>query len=529
MNPLTEPTLGAAWARRVCDTPDRTALIFDDRPWRYRDLAVAADGIATTLAGRGVGVGARVILLLDNGPTFIAAFLACQLLGAIPVPASPRGNAERMTYLCHDSGAMLILIEPALAERHRALHSAQPYSALLLEVTAAPDHPPCAVTPADCGECAFIQYTSGSTGHAKGVMISHAAVLENIRAFTERMALGEADVFASLLPLFHDMGLVCFALAPLLLGHPLVLYRQDATSLYAWLTGIGRYGATVTGAPDSLLQIANRVVTDPADYPLHSLRLLICGSEPVRRDSVDTFGARFGIGHAIKPAYGMAELTLCATLTPHDAAYRVDAAGRVASGRAVPGVGIWVRGADGIPTQTPGVTGEILVESPARMLGYWNRPDASAAALSAGRVATGDVGCLDNEGWLYVIGRSKNLLVRGGEKYNPHDIEDAAQGFAAIRRAGVVQQDHGRIVAVLETDRLLLGDAPTLRELAAAIRRAAHARAGIAPDACWFIGAGRIPLTENGKMQHAVLRRLIDSGTLAPVWSDTPLEAADAA
>ncbi|WP_284209369.1 class I adenylate-forming enzyme family protein, partial [Chitiniphilus shinanonensis] len=311
------------------------------------DLAVAATVIAGRLADHGVTAGERVILLLDNGPTFIAAFLACQQLGAIPVPASPRRGAERMAYLCRDAGARRILIEPALGARHRALHQAQPYAPLLLEVAAGADHPPRVAAAAPAGACAFIQYTSGSTGDAKGVMIGHDAVLENIRAFAAHMALADGDLFASLLPLFHDMGLVCFGLAPLLLGHPLLLYRQDATSLYAWLGGIGRHRATISGAPDSLLQIANRVVAEPADYPLDSLRLLICGSEPVRRDSIDTFGARFGVRHAIKPAYGMAELTLCATLTPHDAACRVDAQGRVASGRAVPGVELWVRGADG--------------------------------------------------------------------------------------------------------------------------------------------------------------------------------------
>lgn len=527
-------TLAAAWRRQVRRAEGDTALVFDERRWTYAVLHAAVVRAAAAYAAQGLQRGDRVVLLLENGPGFVAAFLACQWLGLVPVPLSPRSTAERVGYVLRDCGAVLAVIEPSLAARVRAQHEQQAYGPRLyrfdVDAVAPADTPP--LVAMACEDPAFIQYTSGSTGESKGVVITHRAALENIRAFTRDMALRQGDVFASLLPLFHDMGLVCFGLAPLLLGHPLVLFRAESLSLYRWLDGIAQYRVSITGAPDSLLQIANRVVHDPAAQDLRTLRMLICGSEPVRRHSVEDFGRRFGVLDAIKPAYGMAELTLCATLTPVDQPLRVSEAGHVASGRPIDGVELRVRTADGTVTRQAGVRGEVLVRSPAAMRGYWNRADATAQAFDAhGYLCTGDVGYLDGEGYLYVVGRQKNLLVRGGEKYSPHDLEMAAQPMADIRRAAVVQlgDEAAAIVAVLEVDRLRLGDAGWRAGLARHFRQAAFAAAGLQPDACWLVAGGRIPTTENGKFRHAALRDMIERGELRPEWADVELEPAHAA
>lgn len=531
-------TLGAAWRRQVGRAGSATALVFDEQRWTYGALDAGVARAATAYLALGLQRGDRVVLLMENGPGFLAAFLACQWQGLVPVPLSPRSSPERVCYVLQDCGAAIAVIEPTLAARVRAQHEQQAYSPRLYRFdvqTASPtaaevDAPP--LVAMACDDAAFIQYTSGSTGESKGVVITHRAALDNIQAFTRDMALVEGDVFASLLPLFHDMGLVCFGLAPLLLGHPLLLFRAESLSLYRWLDGIAQYRATITGAPDSLLQIANRVVEDPTAHDLRSLRMLICGSEPVRRHSVETFGRRFGVIEAIKPAYGMAELTLCATLTPAGQPMRISDAGHVASGREIDGVEVRIRAADGAATRQPGVRGEVLVRSPAAMRGYWNRADATTQAFDPeGYVCTGDVGYLDAEGYLYVIGRQKNLLVRGGEKYSPHDLEMAAQAIADIRRAAVVQlgDEAASIVAVLEVDRLRLVDTAWLAAVARNFRQVAFAAAGIQPDTCWFVSGGRIPTTENGKFRHAALRDMVEHGELRPDWADVELESAYAA
>ena len=517
-------TIGAAWIERARQSPERTALIFEDERWSCADLHRAACQSAHQLSEHGVARGDRVILMMDNGPRFLAGFLGCQMLGLIPVPVSPKSGVKRVRYLLDDSEAALLVIEPAMSERTRSLHRSQSYGERIVTLEPRPAAGPVDWTAVEADDCALIQYTSGSSGDSKGVMISHRAALENIRAFSAQMALTPGDVFSSLLPLFHDMGLMCFGLAPLLQGHTLVLYRAESLSLYPWLSGIRAHRVTVTGAPDSLLQIANRLIENPAPYDLRGLRMLICGSEPVRRDSIRTFALRFGVLHAIKPAYGMAELTLCATITPAYEPVRIDAWGRVASGRCIPGVDVRIAPEPGACGDEMNGCGEILVRSPAAMSAYWRRPQETAAAFDAnGYIRTGDLGYIDPTGYLFVVGRLKNMLVRGGEKFSPHDLEAAAQDIPEIRRAAVVQsgREHASIIAVLEVDRLLLRDHAELKRLARQYRSAAHARAGIAPDSCWFIWGGRLPYTENGKMQHAALRAQIDSGEFFATWSDT--------
>lgn len=531
--PENAPTLDAAWRARAAATPLATALIHEERRWSYRQLFDYSRRCADRLTAAGLGRGDRVVLMLDNGPGFLAAFFGCQLAGLVPVPVSPKSSAARIAYLVADSGARQILIEPGMATALLARHRQSDYGRYLVDLPAAADGDRDADTAgaarasaeaSDPAACAVMQYTSGSTGDSKGVAVSHRALLANIEAFGAAMALRrDRDVFSSLLPLFHDMGLVCFGLTPLLAGLPLVLHRQEALSLYAWLEGIGNHRATITGAPDSLLHIANRVVERPADYPLDSLRMLICGSEPVRADTVETFGRRFAARAALKPAYGMAELTLCATLTPHDEPLRIDAGGRVASGRAIAGVELRIRRDDGRLADRPGEVGEILVRSPAVMSGYWRRPDATAAAFAdEGFLATGDVGCLDAAGYLYVLGRIKNLIVRAGEKYSPHEIETLAEARPPIRRAAVVQNDDdaATVIAVLEVDRPRLGDTAALEALARDLCREAHRQVGLAPDSCWFVASGTIPVTENGKVRHAALRQSL--AQLTPAWRYPP-------
>jgi acyl-CoA synthetase (AMP-forming)/AMP-acid ligase II len=376
---------------------------------------------------------------------------------------------------------------------------------------------------ANSDSLAFLQYTSGSTAESKGAKISQRAVLRNIDGFAAAMMLDEHSRFSSLLPLFHDMGLVCFGLAPLLLGHTLVLHRQEALSLYQWLDSIGTYRVTHTGGPDSLLRIACRVVEDEGQYDLSSLRMLICGSEPIQAATLEAFGRRFGVGHVLRPAYGMAELTLCATLTPARTPWRKDVKGRVSSGIPIEGVDVKVdRSGD---TEW----GEILVRSPSRMEAYWGRSNTEELD-GEGYLRTGDYGYIDDEGHLYVLGRFKNMLIRGGAKFSPHDLESTVLVLPEVRRAAVVQPQLGKgeqdpIVAVLEVERWLLKAPERLVSIAHACRQACGMAAGLVPDQVWFVSGGQIPTTENGKLRHRALAEAIALCTFRAAWIDPPTPA----
>lgn len=524
--------IDAAWrARLQQDGPARTVLVWDGEPIGIRAFERLIGHCSHWLirhgSDTGLHQGDRVMLMMDNGPAMLAAFLACQRLGLIAVPVSPRSDPRRLSLLQADCQARTILGDGQLPAGLLARHHEQAYRCLLRQLPAQwpeGDADPLPARPVRPAHCALIQYTSGSTGQPKGVMISHQAVLANIAAFSIVMAVNpDRDIYGSMMPLFHDMGLMCFGLAPLLLGCPLVLHRAEALSLRSWLQAIGRHQVTLSGAPDTLLALALRIIPEDEPLDLSSLRMLICGSEPVQRSTLDAFARRWSLQGRIKPAYGMAELTLCATLTGADENPVVDTGGHVSNGRPVPGVSIRINGSG-----QPGEAGEILVRSPAAMLGYWNRRTESSEAFTRdGFLRTGDIGYLDSAQRLYVLGRRKNMLIRNGEKHSPHDLESAALGVEAIRRAAVIQtQDFSaRIICLLEVERRCWKAPGTLPRLARKVRQAIQQQCALSPDICAFLPAGSLPSTDNGKMQHALLRSRWQDGSWPQIWRDDQEES----
>ena len=518
----TAATLAAAWRARCQRSPQRTALVFEGTRFSYQRLHLAACQVARRLGVEGLAPGDRVILMMDNGPDFVSAFFGCQLIGVVPIPVSPSSSVQRMRYLLADSEAELVLMDATLPRSVRSLHKAQAYGprVLMMEPELEACEPP--ELSLDPDDCAFIQYTSGSSADPKGVLISHRAAQASIAGFARALGLRRDDVFASMLPMCHDTGLVWFGLGPLLSGHMLVLHRAAPVYVHEWLADIGKHRATITCAPDSLLQLANRAVEVPARFDLTSLRALVCVAEPVQHETIETFGSRFGVLHAIKPAYGMAELALCATLTHSHEPARIDAQGHVACGRPMRGVEVCIATESGVLTREPGVHGEIRVRSPAAMRGYWMR--SSADAFDAhGYLRTGDIGYLDAQGCLYVLGRMSDMLVCGARKLSPHDLEAAAAEMPPIGRAAVVQsaRAEARIIAVLEVGRKVLQDESELQRLSCSYRNAARQRSGIAPSDCWFVLDGCLPCTDDGKIRHAALRSGIDHGRFIPAWADT--------
>ena len=519
--------IDAAWRARV--TRGGSALIWEDQQIQAQELEYqvshGAHWLETGHGKRGVRPGDRVMLVMDNGPAMLASFLACQRLGAIAVPISHRASPERLSCLAKDCTPTAIVLDDTLSAHRQEDHQQQDYAPLLRtwpNAWPACNAPPVCCPITDPGTCALIQYTSGSTADAKGVMISHAAVLANVQAFSERMEVCSSDVYGSMLPLFHDMGLMCFGLAPLLLGCPLVLHRADALSLRSWLESIGKHGVTISGAPDTLLALSLRVIHDETSVNLQSLRMLICGSEPVHPDTLQAFAQRWNVKGCIKPAYGMAELTLCATLTAPAEDFVVDTEGHVSNGRPITGVSVRIR-----PEQPDQRYGEIMVRSPASMMGYWRQTQASKDMFDAeGYLHTGDIGYLDNAHRLFVLGRERNVLIRGGKKHSPHDLEMAARSTPGIRRAAVIQaQDrHAQIICLLEVEHHLLQEDAQIPTLVSRVRLAIQHRTGLSPDICACLPAGCSPVTDNGKVRHALLRTAWENGKLPIRWREQSRE-----
>lgn len=513
-------------AARAAHTPEALWTVFGAERLTYGDLQRESDRVAAFLAERGTPPGAAVLLLLDNSPGFLASFLGALVHGAVPVPVSPKSPPERVAFILRDCGAELALVDDhfpsaPLAEflETQGLGDARGGSVALVPLGTVQALAPAEIAPAPARRVAFIQYTSGSTGQPKGAVISHAAVLANLSGFTRAMGVERGrDVFSSMMPLFHDMGLVCFGLGPLFCGVPLVLYRQEALSLTHWLEGIGEHKVTVTGGPNIFLHLANRVVRDPASVDLSSLRLFICGSEPIHPPVVRAFEERFRVPGIVKPAYGMAEITLCASFTAANDTYRLHDERTISCGRPLDEVEIAIDPGDGSITRAPLTAGEILIRTPALMDGYFGRPELTPEVLHQGYYRSGDRGFLDAEGRVYVTGRIKNLAIKGGEKFALTDFEVLASeqpeplqaAAVALRHPGAAEDE---IVLVLEVARARAREAE-LAQAARSLCREAERRLRCQPDRIVFVGRGRIPVTPNGKIQHQALRESLAAQAL---------------
>lgn len=460
------PTLAAVLHARARDTPDALAFTFGEESLTVRALHEDAERLAMAFLKEGVASGDRVALVLPAGLDLIRLFFAAQRIGAAPSifdPAVPAATTERR----------VARIRPRLV-----------LSSAALPPSAAPLPP----LPADPDAIAFLQSTSGTSGEPRAAVILQRNVLASLAATREWLDPVASDVFVGWVPPWHDLGLLRFVLAPVYFGLPCHLIPPAVRTIPRWFATITEQRGTISGAPDFAWRMATRLV-DPRAVDLSSLRFATNGGEPVRASTISAFEERFGIRGVIRPGYGLAEATLGVTAVRPGEALRVDARGNVSCGR--PHARVEVRiDAD---------SGEILVRGPAVFAGYFDAEEETAQTLRDGWLHTGDIGRLDDDGHLYVLGRERAMLKRGGAPLAPREIEEAAQSVPGVRIAaavGVPAAFTEEIVVVVEAE---AGAESIESRVAAAVERAV----GFAPDR---VIVQDIPRTSNGKIQHAVLR-----------------------
>ncbi|HYG62168.1 MAG TPA: AMP-binding protein, partial [Thermoanaerobaculia bacterium] len=389
-------------------------------------------------------------------------------------------------------------------EINEALAEAGLQGAVLEEV-------PRGTPPATAGgpDIAFLQPTSGTSGEARAAIITQRNVMASLRTARELLGIGPDDVLVGWVPPWHDLGLLRFVLGPVYFGAPCHLVTPAIRTLPLWLRTASDVRATIVGAPDFAYRLATRLV-DPAGLDLSALRYATNGGEPVRRSTIAAFEERFGVPGVIRPGYGLAEATLGVTGLLPGEPLRVDERGNVSCGRPLPGVEVRVAREEG----DAGDTGEILVRGPAVFAGYFDAEEATREALRDGWLHTGDMGRLDADGHLYVLGRRRALLKRGGAPLAPRELEEAVEGVPGLRAAAAVGLPPApgaateEIVLAVEAD-----PASEPRRLAAAVAGAVEAALGFAPDRVMVLAPRTLPRTANGKVRHQVLRdELVEGG-----------------
>ncbi|MEM9367265.1 MAG: aminotransferase class I/II-fold pyridoxal phosphate-dependent enzyme [Planctomycetota bacterium] len=563
--------------RHWCEVrPDATAFAFTDGETElgalsYSQLWDEVRGLAGYLQGRcGIRPGDRVLLLYPPGLDFVVGLFACHAAGAVAVPAfPPRRNrkASRIRSIVVDADARWALSTRSVVSQlsQGSLHDDLVGVQLLgTDHADTRDRARWRAPKLRSDSLGVLQYTSGSTGSPKGVMLTHANLIANSELILHAFDPIEPTVGASWLPTYHDMGLVGGVLMPLFIGRQNVLMSPMAflQRPSRWLQVMSRYGVTISGGPNFAYQLCVDKIDDDelSGVDLSTWQIAFNGAEPVRASTLQAFTERFSkhgfCADAPLPCYGMAETTLIVTggprhqppvvkqfdgasldrkrVVPIDAPLGTNAdkpvseAARVRSGRrelvgcgrVLPGEHIEIVDPETHLIVASDQIGEIWVQSPSVGRGYWQRRDESRRTFDATTadgagpfLRTGDLGFV-YDGQLYVSGRLKDMIVIRGVNRYPQDIEATVERASSVVQAGSVAafamdaDDREQLVIVAETIRRrdLDWDAELQK-----IRRAVTDEHELPPDAIYLVRNSSVPKTSSGKIQrHACLHAVRD-------------------
>jgi fatty-acyl-CoA synthase len=434
--------LGSWTARRARMSPNRVAVVHEDREWTYRQLHDRTTRLTHVLAALGVGHGDRVAYLGPNHPAFLETMFAVGQLGAVFVPLNWRHAAPELAYIVSDSGAEVLIHEATVEDlgTRAAVAVGEEYEALL----AAADDEPIDV-PVDPDDTAMILYTSGTTGRPKGAMLTHANIAWNSVNLLLDVDLASDEVTLVAAPMFHVAALNQTVLPTLLKGGRVILMSafdpQNALDIIA-----GHRVTYLFGVPTMFLTMSRAPGWPTAD--LSSVRSAICGGAPVPEAVIAAYQDR---GVTFMQGYGLTEAAPGVLFLRRDDSVRKAGSAGTASFF----TDVRLVGPDGADA-APGEPGEILVHGANVMAGYWRRPDDTAAVLSPdGWLRTGDIGVADEDGYISIRDRTKDLIISGGENIYPAEVEDALYQHPAVAECGVIGVPNetwgevGRAVVVL--------------------------------------------------------------------------------
>lgn len=554
---VADGTLAGVLAHRARNTPDAVVYYLPHESEANRRLTAAglfdrAQSAAAAFAAAGLGAGQRMCLCLDTSADLLAALYGAALLGAVPTVIEPPLTAGRRQLWLDRVRHIVAVGRPSLlvcaenvreaAEEALAGSPAPVLSPPFASGGAAIEPAPAA----DPEAPAYIQFTSGTTASAKGIVLSHRAIREAVVAIGTSTPIRTDDVIVGWLPLHHDMGLVGITATPMLLGISSVLIRPFAFGARPdqWLRLIHQYRATISSAPNFAYRLVSTLARriNLSGLDLSCWRVAFNGAEMVDADTLDDFCdtmAPLGFRpESLRPCYGMAELGLAATFSRAGTLPRVeqlsrsglaeqrqgaparsaaDVARHVSCGVPVAGTKVRVVDADDVDLPDRHV-GRVLVASRSMMSGYLDEDGEPVLNLRDGWLDTGDLGFLI-DGELFVTGRSNDLIILAGRNYQPQMFELAAETVDEVRRGGVaavglpdLQTGTEQLFIVVESRGADVSDAAVAT--ARAVERAVRDSTGVRPGHVLVVVPRTLPKTPSGKLQRGRVRAMIAAGTL---------------
>ena len=434
---------GFQLTRRAALSPERTALVFRDESWTYRDLNRITNRVAHGLHAIGVNPGDRVGFLGLNHPRFLFTLYGAAKLGAIFVPLNFRLTGPELVFIIRDAGLHTLVYEDNFAvivdeirdqlDVRELICSDSREGSRSFDDLIHDQRDTDLDYPVSEDSVAWIMYTSGTTGRPKGAMLTHGNILwNNINASLAFDALMD-DRTLAVAPLFHIGGLNVTPIPSLFKGSTVVVEQMFEPSMVLELIERHRI-TTMFGVPAMFLFMAQH--PDFATRDLSSLRVLVCGGAPVPESLITIYGDR---GIPFLQGYGLTETAPFSCFLPPDMA-----GAKLGSAGIAPFFSE-TKVVDDNGNEVPdGERGEIVVRGPNVMKGYWNRPDATAEVMTDGWFHTGDIGKRDADGYFWILDRKKDMIISGGENVYPAEVEDALYQHPQIKEVAVIGVQHPR-------------------------------------------------------------------------------------
>ena len=521
----------------------------------YTHLRAGAAAVAAGLCASGLQPRQTVAIMLPTSLEYFFAYFGVLLAGGIPVPIYPPArpaqieeHVRRHTGILENAEASILVTVPQAMTVARLLEAGVPGLRRVVTVAGltqgvARAAPP---RPARGDDIAFIQYTSGSTGNPKGVVLTHANLLANIRAIGSAIRVQPDDVFVSWLPLYHDMGLISAWLVSLYFGKPLVVMSPLAflARPERWLWAIHRYRGTLSAAPNFAFELCLKRLAEapPEGLDLSSLRLLACGAEPVNPDTLARFAARLAASglrpDALAPVYGLAEATVGLLVPPLGRRPRVDRIDRdrfvktrearpaapgdghalafVSCGRPLPGHQVRIVDETGLELGER-VEGRLEFKGPSATAGYHRNPEQTRRLFHGDWLDSGDR-AYSVEGEVFVTGRVKDIIIRAGRNIYPHELELAVGELPGVRKGCVAV--FGSLDPAAGTERLVVlaethaTDPAQRLALQADIARLALEVLGEAADEVVLAPPHTVLKTSSGKVRRSACRERYEAGLI---------------
>jgi long-chain acyl-CoA synthetase len=422
---------------REAKLSNKVFLFWEDDEISYAKLLNTAKRIASSLAGKGLNKDDKVCIWLPNRPEFIYMMFGCAFSGTVLVPINTQFKAEEAQYILENSEAKMLVTAPEYAGM---VEKMRPKCPKLKDVVVV-DQAPAGTTPfselyepsrpvereISEEDIAGIIYTSGTTGYPKGVLLTHKNYLTNAWQIKEAAKMTEADRFMCILPLFHVNGQLVTVYAPLFAGGNMILSKGFSPKDF--LARLAKYQATAFSGVPTVYAILNSQ-PDAEKYDLSRLRFCICGAAPMPVEVFETFERKYKA--FILEGFGLSEGTCASSINPLDGKRKIGSIG-------LPLKGQEMRIVDDKDVEVArGTVGEIVIRGENVMKGYYRNPQATADTLKGGWLHTGDLGHQDQDGYFFIVGRKKEMIIRGGENIYPKEIEEVLFKHAGIMDAAVV-------------------------------------------------------------------------------------------